>query len=43
MPRAVADTHTVIWYLYDDARLSLATRTWKESSYPHLTGYNAGV
>jgi predicted nucleic acid-binding protein len=24
MLRAVADTHTVVWYLYDDARLSLA-------------------
>jgi PIN domain nuclease of toxin-antitoxin system len=26
MLRAVADTHTVIWYLYDDPRLSPAAR-----------------
>jgi len=32
MPRAVADTHTVVWYLYDDARLSLAARTWIEDA-----------
>ena len=32
MLRAVADTHTVIWYLYDDARLSLAARTWIEDA-----------
>lgn len=24
--RAIADTHTVIWYVYGDARLSAATR-----------------
>ena len=27
MLRAVADTHTVIWYLYDDPRLSQHART----------------
>lgn len=27
MLRAVADTHTVVWYLYDDARLSERART----------------
>jgi PIN domain nuclease of toxin-antitoxin system len=32
MTRAVADTHTVIWYLYDDARLSLTARTWFEDA-----------
>jgi len=32
MLRAVADTHTVIWYLYDDARLSPAARTWIEDA-----------
>jgi PIN domain nuclease of toxin-antitoxin system len=24
----VADTHAIIWYLYDDARLSTAARSW---------------
>jgi PIN domain nuclease of toxin-antitoxin system len=32
MARAVADTHTVIWYLYNDARLSLTARTWIEDA-----------
>jgi len=32
MPRAVADTHTVVWYLYDDARLSPTARTWIEDA-----------
>jgi len=32
MLRAVADTHTVVWYLYADARLSLAARTWIEDA-----------
>jgi len=32
MPRAVADTHTVIWYLYDDARLSSTARSWIENA-----------
>jgi len=32
MARAVADTHTVIWYLYDDARLSPTARTWIEDA-----------
>jgi len=32
MLRAVADTHTVVWYLYDDARLSLTARTWIEDA-----------
>ena len=32
MLRAVADTHTVVWYLYNDARLSLAARTWLEDA-----------
>jgi PIN domain nuclease of toxin-antitoxin system len=27
MLRAVADTHTIIWYLYNDARLSSTART----------------
>jgi PIN domain nuclease of toxin-antitoxin system len=27
MLRAVADTHAVIWYLYDDPRLSESART----------------
>jgi len=31
MLRAAADTHTVIWYIYDDARLSTTARTWIES------------
>jgi len=34
MLRAVADTHTVIWYLYDDARLSPTARTWIEDAAP---------
>lgn len=25
--RVVADTHALLWYLYDDNRLSLAART----------------
>lgn len=32
MPRAVADKHTVIWYTYDDARLSPVARAWIESA-----------
>ena len=32
MFRAVADTHTVIWYIYDDARLSPTAHTWIESA-----------
>jgi len=32
MARAVADTHTVIWYLYNDARLSPTARTWIEDA-----------
>ncbi len=32
MLRAVADTHTVIWYLYDDARLSEIARTTIEGT-----------
>jgi PIN domain nuclease of toxin-antitoxin system len=32
MLRAVADTHTVIWYLYNDARLSSTARTWIEDA-----------
>lgn len=32
MLRAVADTHTIIWYLYDDARLSSTARTWIEDA-----------
>jgi len=31
MLRAVADTHTVLWYIYDDGRLSPTARTWIES------------
>ena len=29
---AVADTHTLIWYIYNDARLSPTARTWIESA-----------
>ncbi len=32
MARAVADTHAVIWYLYNDARLSPTARTWIEDA-----------
>jgi len=32
MIRAVTDTHTIIWYLYDDARLSPTARTWIEDA-----------
>jgi len=32
MFRAVADTHTVIWYIYNDARLSPAARAWIENA-----------
>jgi PIN domain nuclease of toxin-antitoxin system len=32
MIRAVTDTHTIIWYLYDDARLSPTARTWIENA-----------
>lgn len=32
MFRAVADTHTIIWYIYNDARLSPTARTWIESA-----------
>jgi PIN domain nuclease of toxin-antitoxin system len=32
MARAIADTHTVIWYLYNDARLSPTARTWIEDA-----------
>ena len=32
MARAVADTHTVIWYLYNDTRLSPTAHTWIEDA-----------
>jgi PIN domain nuclease of toxin-antitoxin system len=32
MISAVADTHTVIWYLYGDPRLSSVARTWIETA-----------
>ena len=32
MLRAVADTHVVIWYLYDNPRLSLRARTFVEAT-----------
>ena len=32
MIRAVADTHAVLWYLYNDARLSVVARTWIEGA-----------
>ena len=32
MIRAVADTHTLIWYLYDDPRLSSGARTMIEDT-----------
>lgn len=32
MIRAVADTHAVIWYLYNDARLSPVARAWIEGA-----------
>jgi len=32
MISAVADTHTVIWYLYGDPRLSSTARTWIETA-----------
>lgn len=32
MLRAVADTHTIIWYLYDDPRLSQPARTLIEDA-----------
>jgi PIN domain nuclease of toxin-antitoxin system len=32
MIRAVTDTHTIIWYLYDDVRLSPTARTWIEDA-----------
>ena len=32
MIRAVADTHVVIWYLYDDPRLSSTSRSWIETA-----------
>jgi PIN domain nuclease of toxin-antitoxin system len=32
MTHAVADTHTVIWYLYNDSRLSPTARTWFEDA-----------
>jgi PIN domain nuclease of toxin-antitoxin system len=34
MIRAVADTHTIIWYLYNDPRLSPEGRGWLESAAP---------
>jgi PIN domain nuclease of toxin-antitoxin system len=41
MLRAVADTHTVIWYLYDDPRLSERARTLIEEAAG--TGGQIGV
>jgi PIN domain nuclease of toxin-antitoxin system len=32
MIRAVADTHAVVWYLYDDPRLSKVSRSWIETA-----------
>lgn len=32
MLRAIADTHAIIWYLYDDPRLSVAARTEFETA-----------
>ena len=32
MIRAVADTHTVIWYIFDDHRLSTDARAWIETA-----------
>jgi PIN domain nuclease of toxin-antitoxin system len=29
---AVVDTHALIWYLYNDARLSPTARTWIENA-----------
>lgn len=42
MLRAVADTHTVIWYLYDDPRLSEAARTSIEEAVAsgHTIGFS---
>ena len=33
MAVAVADTHTVIWYLFDDARLSVRARETIASAF----------
>lgn len=30
---AIADTHTVIWYMYGDSRLSAAAKTFMENAY----------
>jgi PIN domain nuclease of toxin-antitoxin system len=38
---AVADTHTIVWYLYDDSRLSERARTVMESA--ELSGHQIGV
>jgi PIN domain nuclease of toxin-antitoxin system len=32
MIRAVADTHAVIWYLFQDSRLSLKARSYIEQA-----------
>ena len=37
MVRAVADTHTVIWYLYADGRLSANARNAIERAAASLT------
>ncbi len=33
MIRAVADTHTIIWYVYNDPKLSLAAKSFIEASF----------
>ena len=32
MIRAVADTHVVVWYLYNDPRLSQESQSWVETA-----------
>jgi len=39
--RAIADTHAVLWYLYDDSRLSLTARTAFEDAA--IAGETIGV
>lgn len=41
MARAIADTHAVLWYLYDDSRLSLTARTAFEDAA--IAGETIGV
>lgn len=41
MLRAVADTHTIIWYLYNDTRLSPAARACIEEAA--VTGDHIGI